>query len=87
MRDELYCQLVRMTTDNPAAEDQLCRLWTLLCLCAVSFSPSRTLRKVPVLSHTATVKLTSHVTLGGADDGGGASSVGEKGHVIRYSER
>ena len=46
LRDELYCQLVRMTTNNPASDDQLCRLWTLFCLCAVSFSPSRTLRKV-----------------------------------------
>jgi len=46
LRDELYCQLVRLITDNPAVEDQLCRLWTLLCLCAVSFSPSRSLRKV-----------------------------------------
>ena len=49
LRDELYCQLIRMTTDNPAPEDQLCRIWTMLCLCAVSFSPSRTLRKVSCL--------------------------------------
>ena len=46
LRDELYCQLVRMVTDSTAPEEQLCRLWTLLCLCVVSFSPSRTLRKV-----------------------------------------
>jgi len=46
LRDELYSQLVRMLTDNPTSEEQLCRLWTLFGLCAVSFSPSRSLRKV-----------------------------------------
>lgn len=46
LRDELYCQLVRQTTDNPGSEEQRSRLWILFCLCAVSFSPSNTLRKV-----------------------------------------
>ena len=47
LRDEIFCQLVRLSNDNPSVESCI-RVWKVMCLCTVSFSPSRTLRKVSV---------------------------------------
>jgi hypothetical protein len=40
--DEIYCQLIRQTNNNPEVEAQL-RGWHLLCVCAVSFPPGKEL--------------------------------------------
>lgn len=45
LRDEIYCQLMRLTNDNPH-QDYEVRVWDVLCLCSVSFAPSTTLSKV-----------------------------------------
>jgi len=45
LRDEIFCQLMRQTSDNPH-EDLCLRVWQIMCLCVVSFHPSRTLKKV-----------------------------------------
>ena len=50
LRDEIYCQLVRQTNGNPHRDHTL-RAWVLWGLCAVSFSPSRTLHKVSSLHY------------------------------------
>src|SRR6218665_1833135 len=50
LRDELFCQVVRLLTDNPSDEMRF-RLWPLLCLASISFSPSTALRKVVLPFH------------------------------------
>ncbi|XP_076464756.1 myosin-VIIa-like [Babylonia areolata] len=44
LRDEILCQLLRQTNDNPEV-DSLRQAWVLLCLCTASFSPSKNLHK------------------------------------------
>ena len=45
LRDEIFCQLMRQTSDNPH-DEQCLRVWHLMYLCLVSFHPSRILKKV-----------------------------------------
>ena len=45
LRDEILCQLIRQTNDNPDA-DSLRQAWVVLCLCTAAFSPSKNLHKV-----------------------------------------
>jgi hypothetical protein len=45
LRDEIYVQCVRQLTDNPC-EEQIQRLWLLLCLVVVAFTPSKAFFKV-----------------------------------------
>ena len=48
LRDEIYVQCVRQITNNPH-QDQIDRLWLLLCLVVVAFPPGKTLfRSVPL---------------------------------------
>ncbi|CAH1792132.1 unnamed protein product [Owenia fusiformis] len=47
LRDEIYCQLLRFTTDMPDKGGKH-RLWFLMALSVVSFVPSRTLLKYVV---------------------------------------
>ncbi|KAL8614620.1 hypothetical protein ACOMHN_066880 [Nucella lapillus] len=44
LRDEVLCQVVRQTNDNPEP-DSLRHAWLVLCLCTASFSPSPNLYK------------------------------------------
>jgi myosin-7 len=44
LRDEVYCQLVRQTTNNPKPDQQQ-RGWELLALCSISFPPGKMLYK------------------------------------------
>lgn len=50
LRDEIFCQLMRQTSDNPH-EDLCLRVWQIMCLCVVSFHPSRSLKKVTAAVH------------------------------------
>ena len=45
LRDEILCQLIRQTNDNPDTSS-LTLAWLFLCLCTASFSPSKNLHKV-----------------------------------------
>lgn len=45
MRDEIYVQCMRQTTNNPSPEATE-RVWLLLCLAVVAFQPSKNLFKV-----------------------------------------
>ena len=45
LRDEIYCQLMRQSRGNPQPES-CARLYHIMSLCAMSFYPSKTLRKV-----------------------------------------
>lgn len=49
LRDEVYCQLIRQTTNNPGPDEQL-RGWHILCVCCVSFPPGKQLYKY-LISH------------------------------------
>jgi len=42
LRNEIFCQLMRQTNNNPDIDDQL-RGWHILCVCCVSFPPGRKL--------------------------------------------
>lgn len=42
LRDEIYCQLMRQTTNNPNTDEQL-RGWHMLCICCASFPPGKIL--------------------------------------------
>lgn len=42
LRDELFCQLIKQTTNNPKTEFAL-RAWEFLCVLCVSFPPSKIL--------------------------------------------
>ncbi|XP_077989590.1 unconventional myosin heavy chain 6-like [Glandiceps talaboti] len=44
LRDEIYCQLIRQTNQNPN-KDGLRKGWTLMALCTAAFTPSKTLVK------------------------------------------
>ncbi|KAK9880605.1 hypothetical protein WA026_011845 [Henosepilachna vigintioctopunctata] len=44
LRDEVLVQLMRQATNNPSM-DSTERIWLLLCLCVVSFKPSKLLSK------------------------------------------
>ncbi|KAL8585216.1 hypothetical protein ACOMHN_013231 [Nucella lapillus] len=44
LRDEILCQLIRQTNDNPEV-DTLRHAWVIMCLCTASFSPSKNLHK------------------------------------------
>ncbi|KAL3287092.1 hypothetical protein HHI36_001576 [Cryptolaemus montrouzieri] len=44
LRDEVLVQLMRQSTNNPSM-DSTERIWLLLCLCVVSFKPSKLLSK------------------------------------------
>jgi len=44
LRDEIYCQLMRQSTNNPNPEEQE-RAWWMLCVCCSSFPPARHLYK------------------------------------------
>lgn len=44
LRDEIYVQCIRQATNNPNTEWSE-RIWLLLCLCIVSFQPSKLLYK------------------------------------------
>ncbi len=48
LRDEIYVQCVRQLSGNPHAE-QVDRLWLLLCLVVVAFTPSKSFFKVSIL--------------------------------------
>ena len=45
IRDEIYVQCVRQINGNPSPE-QVDRLWLLLCLVVVAFTPSKSFFKV-----------------------------------------
>lgn len=45
LRDEIFVQCMRQTTNCPQAE-WADRVWLLLCLCVVAFQPSKLLFKV-----------------------------------------
>lgn len=45
LRDEIFVQCMRQSTNNPSAEATE-RLWLLLCLTIVAFQPSKMLFKV-----------------------------------------
>ena len=45
LRDEIYVQCLRQLTNNPC-EEQIQRLWLLLCLVVVAFTPSKAFFKV-----------------------------------------
>ena len=47
LRDEIYVQCVRQLTNNPC-EEQIQRLWLLLCLVVVAFTPSKAFFKVTI---------------------------------------
>lgn len=47
LRNEIYVQCIRQTTNNPSSE-ALERMWLLLCLCVVAFQPGKLLHKVGV---------------------------------------
>ncbi|XP_070180656.1 myosin-I heavy chain-like [Littorina saxatilis] len=42
LRDEILCQLIRQTNDNPEPH-ALRQAWIILCLCTAAFSPSKNL--------------------------------------------
>lgn len=42
LRDEIFVQCMRQSTNNPSTESTE-RVWLLLCLCIVSFQPSKLL--------------------------------------------
>lgn len=42
LRDEVFVQCIRQATNNPSSEGTE-RVWLLLCLCVVSFQPSKLL--------------------------------------------
>ncbi|KAL3874589.1 hypothetical protein ACJMK2_037577 [Sinanodonta woodiana] len=44
LRDEILCQLIRQTNDNPD-QNGLLLAWMFMCLCTASFSPSKALHK------------------------------------------
>ncbi|XP_055956825.1 myosin-I heavy chain isoform X1 [Patella vulgata] len=44
LRDEILCQLIRQTNDNPEPES-LRQAWVMMCLFTASFSPSKNLHK------------------------------------------
>ncbi|KAK3585200.1 hypothetical protein CHS0354_027488 [Potamilus streckersoni] len=44
LRDEILCQLIRQTNDNPD-QNGLVLAWMFMCLCTASFSPSKALHK------------------------------------------
>ena len=48
LRDEIYVQCVRQLTGNPSQE-QIERLWLLLCLVVVAFPTGKTFFKVEKL--------------------------------------
>ena len=54
VRDEIFCQLMRQTTENPHEENAL-RGWGVLALCCGVFSPSHTLRPVSHISQIVLV--------------------------------
>lgn len=45
LRDEIFCQLIRQTNENPD-DSVLIQAWVLMCLCTAAFSPSKSLHKV-----------------------------------------
>lgn len=45
LRDEIYVQCMRQTTNNPSIE-AMEKIWLLLCLTVVAFQPSKLLHKV-----------------------------------------
>ncbi|XP_044265761.1 myosin-I heavy chain [Tribolium madens] len=44
IRDEIFVQCIRQATNNPSSEGTE-RVWLLLCLCVVSFQPSKLLHR------------------------------------------
>ncbi|ESO93643.1 hypothetical protein LOTGIDRAFT_119149, partial [Lottia gigantea] len=44
LRDEIFCQLIRQTNENPEPES-LRQAWVLMCLFSASFAPSKNLHK------------------------------------------
>lgn len=42
IRDEIFVQCIRQATNNPSTEGTE-RVWLILCLCIVSFQPSKLL--------------------------------------------
>lgn len=44
IRDEIFVQCIRQATNNPSCEGTE-RVWLLLCLCVVSFQPSKLLHR------------------------------------------
>ena len=44
LRDEVYCQLVKQTRNNPSEENTL-RGWQLMAICAGTYPPSQTLER------------------------------------------
>ena len=45
LRDEILCQLIRQSSDNPD-DSSLILSWLFMCLCTASFTPSKNLHKV-----------------------------------------
>ena len=45
LRDEILCQLIRQSNDNPDTAS-LVLVWLFMCLCTASFTPSKNLHKV-----------------------------------------
>ncbi|KAK2149995.1 hypothetical protein LSH36_427g01042 [Paralvinella palmiformis] len=44
LRDEMYCQLLRLSNANPSLDNTL-RAWAVMAVCSVAFTPSHTLLK------------------------------------------
>ena len=61
LRDEIYVQCVRQLTNNPC-EEQNQRLWLLLCLVVVAFTPSKAFFKVHDNSPDTSVINSSVIT-------------------------
>jgi hypothetical protein len=63
LRDEVYCQLAKQTSDNPSVESEE-RGWELLAACATSFAPRTILLGRAVCSH-ADSRRWRHDAIGG----------------------